>query len=132
MVDCNIVQSAERQQHSYRGTRSPQLKQGQKVLLNNPTKGKLDPRWTGPWMVKQYNNSTTVRLTKDNKEQVVHISRVRPLLEEDNESMVAEWSPPLFHEVPLQFTDPPAQQAIQVRTLVNSCQQLEVAVLLGL
>ena len=67
LVDFSIVQSAERQQLSYNGTKPPQLNQGPRVLLSNPTKGKLDPRWTGPWVVEQYDNSTTVKLRKDNK-----------------------------------------------------------------
>ena len=99
LVDANIVQSAGRQQHFHTSTKPPHLRQGQTVLLNNPTKGKLDPRWTGPWVVQQYENSTTLRLKKGEKEQVVHINRVRPLLEEDTENTeVAGWSPPLFHE----------------------------------
>ena len=122
LVDSNIVQSAERQQLSYNGTKPPQLHQGQRVLLSNPTKGKLDPRWTGPWVVEQYDNSTTVKLKKDNKKQVVHINRVRPLLEEDNENTsIAEWSPPLFHKVPFQPPDPPAPTN---NANENSCRQL--------
>ena len=122
LVDSNIVQSAERQQLSYKGTKPPQLHQGQRVLLSNPTKGKLDPRWTGPWVVEQCDNSTTVKLKKDNKKQVVHINRVRPLLEEDNENTsIAEWSPPLFHEVPFQPPDPPAPTN---NANENSCRQL--------
>ena len=80
MVNFNIVQSAERQQHSYHVSSPPQLKQGQKVLLNNPTKGKLDPRWTGPWVVKQYDNSTTVRLTKTIKNRWCTSIRSAPSL----------------------------------------------------
>ena len=135
LVDSNIVQSAERQQHSYNSAKPPQLKKGQRVLLSNPTKGKLDPRWTGPWVVEQFDNSTTVRLKKENKEQVVHINWVRPLLEEDNENTrVANWNPPLFHEVPFLPTDPPVptnstdeNPSQQLPTL-----QLVVAVLLSL
>ena len=48
LVDASIVHSTERQQHYYHGKAPPKLKDGQKVLLDNPTKGKLDPRWTGP------------------------------------------------------------------------------------
>ena len=52
----------------------------------------------------------------------MHINWVRPLLEEDNENArVAEWSPPLFHEVPFQPTDPPVPT---ISTDENSCQQL--------
>ena len=52
LVDANIVQSAGRQQHFHTSAKPPHLRQGQRVLLNNPTKGKLDPRWTDPWVVQ--------------------------------------------------------------------------------
>ena len=104
----DIVQSAGRQQHFYTSAKPPHLRQGQKVLLNNPTKGKLDPRWAGPWVVQWYENSTTLRLKKGEKEQVVHINQVRPLLEENTENTeVAGWSPPLFHEDFSEALDPP-------------------------
>ena len=68
------------------------------MLLNNPTKGKLDPRWTGPWVVEQQDN-TTVRIVKGGREQTVHVNRVRPLLERDEaDSECESWSPPLFHD----------------------------------
>jgi len=82
LVDANLVESAVRQEHSYHSTKLPQFKKGQRVLLNNPTKGKLDPRWTGPWVVEQQDN-TTVRIVKGGREQTVHVNRVRPLLERD-------------------------------------------------
>ena len=66
------------------------------MLLSNATRGKLDPRWTGPW--KRYHGPTTLRIMKNNKEQVVHIIRVRPFLEEDDMDTMPspKWSPPLF------------------------------------
>ena len=64
LVDANIIQSAGRQQHFHTSAKPSHLRQGQRVLLNNPTKGKLDPRWTGPWVVQWYENSTTLRLKK--------------------------------------------------------------------
>ena len=48
LVDANITHSTERQQHYYHGATPPELKEGQRVLLDNPTKGKFDPHWTGP------------------------------------------------------------------------------------
>ena len=53
------------------------------MLLSNATRGKLDPRWTDPWVVLECNGPTTLQIQKDGKEQVVHVSRVRPFLEED-------------------------------------------------
>ena len=78
-----MVKSSEQQQHYYKGSSCPQLKEGQKVLLSHATKGKLNPWWTGPWVVQKYHGPTTLRIKKDNKEQVVHINCVRPFLEED-------------------------------------------------
>ena len=39
LVDANIVKSSEQQQRYYKSSSSPQLKEGQKVLLSNATKG---------------------------------------------------------------------------------------------
>jgi len=53
LVDANLVESASRQEHSYQGSKLPLFKKGQRVLLSNSTRGKLDPRWTGPWVVDE-------------------------------------------------------------------------------
>jgi len=81
LVDVNIVRSAGQQQQYYKSSRPPQLREGQKVLLSNATRGKLDPRWTGHWVVQNYHNPTKMV----QKEQVVHINRVRPFLKEDTD-----------------------------------------------
>ena len=70
------------------------------MLVDNPTRHKLDPQWTGPWVVQKVIDTTSVRVKKDAREQVVHINRVRPLLQED--SSIEEcrlWSPPLFTHI---------------------------------
>ena len=49
LVDANTVHSAGCRQSSYGSSCArPQLKPNQQVLLSNPTRGKLGPRWTGP------------------------------------------------------------------------------------
>ena len=86
MVEANIVESAERQQQSYEGCESrATLEVGQQVLLDNPTKGKLDPRWTGPWTVRALRGPSTVQLRMGTMERAVHINRVRPLLTDSSE-----------------------------------------------
>jgi len=62
LVDANIVRSAGQQQQYYKSSRPPQLREGQKILLSNTMRGKLDPRWTGPWVVQNYHNPTTLRI----------------------------------------------------------------------
>ena len=68
-------------------------------LAGEPRAGKLDPRWSGPWIVKKMKGSTSVLLSKGGSEQLVHVNRVWPLLTEDLEDsgMTDRWSPPLFH-----------------------------------
>ena len=98
-VDANITESATRQQNSYHsGTcTATSLVEGQKVLIDNPTRHKLDPKWTGPWIVQKVIDATSVRVKKDSREQVVHINRIRPLLQEDSSIKECQmWSPPLF------------------------------------
>ena len=96
MVDSNLVESASQQQNYYNGSIRTPLKQ---VLLSNPCAGKLQPRWTGPWLVKETRGPSTVTLTMGDSERTVHINRIRLLLTEDTDSteVKADWTPPLFH-----------------------------------
>ena len=66
MVDANLVESAAQQKRAYEGSDRAPLKPGQQVLLNNPCAGKLDPRWSGAWTVKQIKGPSSVVLTKEN------------------------------------------------------------------
>ena len=101
-----MVKSSEQQQHYYKSSSSL------KVLLSNATKGKLDPRWTGPCVVQKCHGPTTLGIKKDNKEQVVHINHVRPFLEEDMDTLPSpNWSPPLFQN---DFHDEPLQHDFQL------------------
>ena len=99
-MNANQVELADQQQKSYLGCK-PSISVGQKVLLNNPTKGKLGLRWTGPWKVTALKGPTTIVLKIGCTERVVHANRVRPLLiDEDagaDHGVLTDWSPPLFH-----------------------------------
>ena len=121
LVDANIVMSSGQQQQHYRSSNSPQLKKGQKVLLSNATRGKLDPQWTGPWVVQKYHGSTTVRIKKGKREQVVHTNRIRPFLEEDVDTQQSStWSAPLFQNDPPDAHEP-AQQDDQLPCSRSGC-----------
>ena len=101
MVEANIVESAERLCHSYQGEGTcEKLQVGQRVLLDNPVKGKLDPRWTGPWTVVGLKKPSTVFLRVGTAVRGVHLNRIRPLLEGDIMDPVVpeDWTPPLFQE----------------------------------
>ena len=99
LVESNIVDSACRLQKTYRSGESITLSAGQKVLVDNPTRGKLDAHWTGPWTVIQQ-DGTSVKIKMGAKEQVVHVNRVRPLLQKDtSEPGFQNWTPPLFQHV---------------------------------
>ena len=71
----------------------------QQVLLNDPTKGKLDPRWTGPWLVEEIKEPSTVKIRMGNSTRVVHINRIRALLQGkvDDTPVDRAWNPPYFH-----------------------------------
>ena len=121
LVDANIVHSAGCRQSSYGSSCARlQLKPNQQVLLSKPTRGKLGPRWTGPWTVLRMKNPTTVQLRMGAANRTIHINRVRPvLLEEDAEHLVSpNWTPSLFtyEEVPLQ----PDQQCASDETPAES------------
>ena len=50
------------------------------MLVDNPTHHKLDPKWTGPWIVQKVIDANSVRVKKDAREQVVRINRICPQL----------------------------------------------------
>jgi len=116
LVEANTVEAAARQQLNHRGKEPVKLQVGQEVLLDNPTKGKLDPCWTGPWTVKELKGPLNVRIEMNSKERVVHVNRLRPLLRPDttSEHPEGQWSPPLFqyycndHPAPDPQPEPPA------------------------
>ena len=99
LVESSIVDSAYRLQKTYRSSESITLSAGQKVLVDNPTRGKLDAHWTGLWTVIQQ-DSTSVKIKMGAKEQVVHVNLIRPLLQKDtSEPRFQNWTPPLFEHV---------------------------------
>ena len=99
MVEANIVEATSRQKESYKCREPARLKVGQQVLLDDPTKGKLDPHWTGPWEVEEIKSSCTVKIKMGNNTRVVHINRTRPLLqgEIDEAPKDETWNPPNFN-----------------------------------
>ena len=95
-----MVQSATQQQRFYRSSQTATtLNCGQQVLLDNPCAGKLDPHWSGPWIVKEVKGPSSVLISKGTSERLVYVNRVRPLLMEDPDDpgVTSGWSPPLFH-----------------------------------
>ena len=48
IVEANMTESAERQKRNYPGQNLAAPMVGQRVLLDDPARGKLDPHWTGP------------------------------------------------------------------------------------
>ena len=72
------------------------------MLLDDPTKVMVDPRWTGPWEVEEIKNSSTVKIKMGNNTLVVHINRTRPLAqllqgEIDEASKDEAWNSPHFN-----------------------------------
>ena len=99
MVEANMIESAERQKRNYGGQNTAMPVVGQKVFLDDPARGKLDPHWTGPWEVISVKEPLTLELQMGSAKRVVHINRVRPLLigDADRFSSCGRWSPPLFN-----------------------------------
>ena len=71
------------------------------MLLNDRTKGKLDSRWIGLWVVEEFKEPSTVRIKMGTSACVVHINRTRPFLqgEIDDTPVVKAWNPPNFCHV---------------------------------
>lgn len=100
LVEANIVEAADLQQRYYHSSETGvRLRIGQQAFLSNPTKGKLDPRWTGPWTITGLKGPSTILLKIGTTERAVHINRVRPLLTEEacDLTVPGDWHPPLFH-----------------------------------
>ena len=62
LVEANSVEATSRQTEYYKGQEPVKLNVGQQVLLDDPTKGKLDPCWTGPLVVEEFNEPFTVKI----------------------------------------------------------------------
>ena len=96
-MEANIAEAAAHQHSEYPSEEATKLTVGQKVLVTNPVRGKLDPQWTGPWIVVKQIDATSVKVKMGTREQVIHINQIRPLLQRD--TTVGEpltWTPPLF------------------------------------
>jgi len=78
LVEANIVKVAARQQSEYPSEEATKLTVGQKVLVTNPVRGKLDPQWTGPWIVVKQIDATSVKIKMGTREQIIHINWIRP------------------------------------------------------
>ena len=66
------------------------LQVGQEVLLDNPTKRKLDPCWTRPQKVRELTGPLNVKIVMNDKQRVVHVNRVRPFLRPDSSTVDCE------------------------------------------
>ena len=99
LVKANIVDSAAHLQETYHNGETITLTAGQQVLVDNPTRGKLDAHWTGPWIVIKQ-EATSVKVKMGTKEQVVHINRIHPLLQKNTlEEGHYNWITPLFQNL---------------------------------
>ena len=99
-MDANLVYSASQQQYFYRSNQTPvPLACGQQVLPDNPSAGKLDSCWSGPWTVKELRGPSSLLLLKGGSEKLVHRNRMRPLLTNNSEGpgVTSGWSPPMFN-----------------------------------
>ena len=111
MVEANMTEAAERQRKNYPGQNMATYVVGQKVLLDDPARGKLDPHWTGSWEVISVKGPLTLELQMGSKKRIVHVNQVRPLLvgDADRSSPLRRWLPPFFthHEssVPAQDSE---------------------------
>ena len=80
LMEAKVVEATSRQTEYYKGQESVKLNVGQQVLLDDPSKGKLDPRWTGPWVVEEFKEPSTVKIRMGTSAHVVHTNRTRPIL----------------------------------------------------
>ena len=92
------MESVEHQQvPCHRSGEGVNLRLEQEGLLNNATKGKLDPQWTGPYIVTGLKGLTTVLMWIGITVRKVHVNLVRPLLTEEkrDQTKSTNWTPPV-------------------------------------
>ena len=80
MVEIHIVQEAKHQKEHYdTRTQSREFCEGDAVWLQNPTVGKMHPKWEGGWVVKKVHSPATLQIEHRNSLRfiVVHINRIR-------------------------------------------------------
>ena len=106
-VKIHVTEGAHKQKLCYDQRAIPcSFKTGDVVWLTSPTSGKLDPKWEGDWEVKTVNGPTRYAISDGKQTRVVHVNRLRPLIQPalvsaSPDSKVAEcWSPPsIEHEI---------------------------------
>ena len=92
MVESHIVQEAKCQKEHYdTHTQSREFCEGDAVWLQNPTAGKLDPKWKGGWVVKKVHSPVTLQIEhrKSLRSRVVHINRIRRCILREKESTLS-------------------------------------------
>jgi len=67
-VEANTVEAAAGQKLNHCSNEPFKLKVSLEVLLDNPTRRKLDPFWTGLFTVKEVKGPLNVRIEMNNKE----------------------------------------------------------------
>ena len=75
-----LKQVTDNSKHAVAQKENSYLYIGQHVLLSNPSCGKLDPRWSGPWTVTELKDPTSVTIKMGRSEKTVHTNRLNPLL----------------------------------------------------
>lgn len=77
-VESNMVQAAHNQKAYYdQHSKQITLKTGDPVWLSVPTRGKLQPKWEGNWIVKSVKSPVTVEITDNQRVRIVHVNRIR-------------------------------------------------------
>ena len=61
LVEANTVEMANRQTQNYHGSEPLKLQIGEEVVLDSPSTGKLDSRWTGPWIVREWKGPLNIK-----------------------------------------------------------------------
>ena len=79
-VDANITESATRRRTCIIVEQEPQphRQRNRRYLWTISMCNKLEPHWTGPWIVQKILDATSVKVKIETREQVVHINRIRP------------------------------------------------------
>ena len=106
-VETHMAEVAHKQKSCYDQLAiSHSFKTGDAVWLTSSTAGKLDPKWEGDLEVKTVNGPTTYTISDGKRTKIVHVNRLRPLIQPalvsaSPDSKVVEcWSPPsIEHEI---------------------------------
>ena len=77
-METNLAAVSAHQKSTYDvHSKSRTFTQGEPVWMSVPTRGKLDPKWEGGWLVKSVKGLVNVEISDGKRTKIVHVNRLQ-------------------------------------------------------